>query len=110
MPYEDWVINGRLSMKPSWLALAPEWVSPRDLSTLSLEARAMNRDGSWAIDRIFKLEEIEVLADFLSERLGCEILHRHVNASVSADMPRLGKHAIECIRRMFPYETNEYNV
>lgn len=108
--FEEWIIDGELAMNRNWLALAPEWISPRNLSPLSLEARAMQRDGSWAVDRVFKLEEPDVLADFLSVRLGCEVAPRHVNASVNADMPRLGKHAMECIRKMFPYETNQYNV
>lgn len=110
MPFEEWILEGRLALNPNWLALAPQWISPRDLTPLNLESRAMRRDGSQAVDHIFKLEEPEALASFLSERLGGEVLPRHVNPSEDIAMPRLGDQALDRIRKMFPYESELYNL
>lgn len=110
MPFEEWVLKGRLQINPKWLALAPDWISPTNLTPLNLESRAMRRDGTWAVDHIFKLEEPEKFSDFLTERLGVKVSTPHLNASESSPMPQLGSEALERVRKLFPYEAREYNI
>lgn len=110
MGFERWLFEGRLGANPAWSALAPEWPSGRDLSHLSFEFCAMNRDGSLAVDEVFRIEEPQRLADWISEKVGRPVPVRHVNQSHEADLPPLGPEALARIRTMLPYESTLYGV
>lgn len=108
MDFETWVCEGRLGLNPDWLALAPAWISGKDLSPLNLESRIMDRSETILVDHVFRLEEPETLVAFFSELLGTEIPLRHANASEASDAPKVGDETMAHIRRMFPYESELY--
>lgn len=110
MPFEDWVLRGRLNTNPAWAALAPGWISGQDLSALSLEYRAMTRDGVLAVDKVFRVERLDELAEWLSGHLGNKVDSRHVNSSTAEPPPRLGAGCLERVRAMFPWESAHYGV
>jgi hypothetical protein len=110
MSFEDWILRGRLYTNPEWAALAPAWISARDLSTLSLEYRAMTRDGALAVDKVFELERLDDMAAWLAGYLGAKVRSRHVNTSTAGPPPPLGTVCLERVRAMFPYEAAHYGV
>lgn len=110
MPFETWLAEGRLRANPDWAALAPAWISSQDLSPLSFEFRATNRDGSLAVDHVFRIEEPEKLAGWIAEKTGEKVAVKHTNRSAEADMPALGTGALDRIRAMLPYESALYGV
>jgi hypothetical protein len=110
MPFEDWVLYGRVGMNNGALQLAPDWISTTDLTPLNLEAHIDTRDGRREVDLIFRLEEIQTFIDWLAERTGAAIAQRHVNHSNSSEMPVLRENATNKIRQMFPLECEMYGV
>lgn len=110
MGFERWLFEGRLSTNPAWAALAPEWISSKDLSSLSLEFRAMNRSGSLAVDAVFRIEEPEALTAWIEAKTGVRVRMRHTNRSRKAEMPPLGTEALDRIRTQLPYESALYGI
>lgn len=110
MPFEEWVMTGYLGANRKWLARAPDWISPNDLSPLSLEFRAMNRKGRLGVAQVFRIEEPEHLAAWLSARTGQEIKPQHVNRSRAGDRPPVGLEVLAKIRQMLPYESGLYGL
>lgn len=108
MAFEDWILRGKLGVKKDWLEFAPDWISREDLSPLSLEARAMNKDGSWAVDRVFQIEHPAELADWLSERFGHPVPVITTNQSYAAELPPIGEEAKAKIQLMLPEESRLY--
>ncbi len=110
MAFEPWILNGKLPANRDWFALAPEWISPDDLSPLSLEFRAQNRAGQMQVDEVFRIEEPEKLAAWLQARTGETVALKHVNRSHDAQTPVLGTEATEKLRAMLPRECALYGV
>ncbi len=110
MTFEAWLLRGRLGTNPAWAALAPAWISGQDLSSLSLEYRAMTRDGTLAVDKVFELERLDEMAAWLAGYLGAKVGSRHKNTSTAEPAPRLGAECLERVRAMFPYESAHYGV
>jgi hypothetical protein len=110
MGFEQWVLTGRLGMSADWQGLAPEWVTTKDLSPLSLEACAMRRDGSMAVDHVFRIEDPDRICAWLSQKLGQRIEVRHVNRSEQIETAPLGYEALEKVRQMMPMESGLYAV
>lgn len=108
MNFEDWIMRGRVGMNAQALALAPNWVSTSDLTPLSLEAHVDNRQGIREVDLIFRIEEIDRFAVWLSERTGIQLAPRHVNGSGSSEIPHLSESHLDRIRQQFPLETKMY--
>ena len=110
MPFERWIAEGKLRANPDWAELAPEWISSDDLSPLSLEFRAMNRDGSLAVDEVFRIEEPERLAAWLEAKTGQKVAVKHTNRSREAALPAIGAEALARIRTLLPQESALYGV
>jgi hypothetical protein len=110
MGFEHWVLKGSLGMNPNWQRLAPEWVTTKDLSPLSLEACAMYREGNMAVEHVFRIEESGRICDWLSQKLGQPISARHVNQSELIEIAPLGHEALEKIRLMMPMESELYAI
>lgn len=108
--FEEWVTLGRIGANPNWLRLAPSWICTADLSPLSLEAHAANRNGEIVVDRIFLIEEPEKIAAWLGDRLGTDVPVHHVNRSQEGACPPLGAEALDRVRRMLPAESRIYNL
>ncbi|MEO9873812.1 MAG: hypothetical protein ABJM79_13120 [Anderseniella sp.] len=110
MSFEEWVLKGRVELAPDWERLAPEYITATDLTPLSLEAFAMCKDGSWATDHVFRIEEMDKIREWLSEKLGSEVEGKHVNRSEDMETPPLGSEALSKVRTMFPHESEIYGV
>jgi len=110
MPFEDWVLTGRLRTNWDRRRLAPGFISTGNLSPLSFEAIAQNRDGTLAVDRVFKIEDMRELVEWLEDRIGAKIPERHINMSKNMPIPHLNSSALEKIRKMFPYESDLYSI
>jgi len=108
--FETWVCEGHLDANPNLLRLGPDWISPTDLSPLTLEARARRRDGSLAVDHIFPIEEMGQFTAWRSNKLGEDVSPKHVNQSNAADRPRLGEAAQTRIRQVFAEESEIYGL
>jgi hypothetical protein len=109
MGFEDWVLHGSARFNPARFAYAPNWVSTRDLSHLSLEARAFNGN-TLDVDHVFQVENLRVAEAFLSDMLGARVNVGFVNQSNGGSATFLGNAALEKIRIMFPFESDFYNV
>lgn len=107
--FERWVMTGRVGLNPLWKSLAPDHVGGNDLSSLSLDARAMNREGQ-LIANVFPVEEPARLEGWLSDRLGTEIVLPSLNASPGSAPPSLGAEAMARIRSMFRWESAHYGL
>jgi hypothetical protein len=107
--FETWVIRGRVGMNPLWKSLAPGHVSGADLSSLSLDAHAMDRDGQ-LIARVFPVEEPARLEGWLSDRLGMEVTLPNLNSSSGEPSPSIGSEAKARIREMFRWESVHYSL
>ncbi|WP_131727477.1 hypothetical protein [Thalassovita autumnalis] len=110
MSFEHWVLNGRLGLNPNWKRLGPDSILETNLSPLSLEAMAMNKDESWAVDHIFRIEEIDKASKWLSEKLGSDVQPQHVNQSDDLCLPPLGSEAMSKVRLMMPFESELYGI
>ena len=110
MPFERWIMEGRVGSNPEWLSRGPESISPQNFTPLSLEAYALNRAGERVVNKIFQLEDMAALSEWLSESIGGAVRIVHVNKSDDSSFPELGQNAIEKIRREFPYESSAYGV
>lgn len=110
MQFEQWIIGGRVGANPKWLEYGPPSISVRNLSPLSIEAHAFDRNGTNMIDHVFRVEVIHELVDWLEEKTKQTVELEHVNESAVAALPHLGSEAMERIRIMFPYEAAEYNI
>jgi hypothetical protein len=108
MGFEQWVLTGKVGMNADWLRLAPEWVTMKDLSPLSLEAHTKGRTGVMAVDHVFLIEEPEKIRDWISQKLGQEIAVKHVNQSEKIKTEPLGNEAMARIRQMMPMESEIY--
>ena len=95
-------------MNANWDRLSPEFVSPSDLSPLSLEAHAMNSDGSFAVDHIFRIEEPQRIVDWVSNKTGKPVQLPRTNASDARSNPTIGTEALNKIRIMMPLESEMY--
>jgi hypothetical protein len=95
---------------PKWLEYGPPSISTNNLSPLSIEAHAMDRNGEYMIDHVFRVEAIHQLVDWLEKKTGQTVELKHVNASPAALPPDLGTEAMDKIRSMFPTESAEYNI
>lgn len=110
LDFETWVMTGRLAMNSAWMAMAPDWVSQKDLSPLSFEARGLDRSGRNLIDHVFRLEEPEKLQAWIEEKVGAKVTIKHVNKSTQAPVTKLGTEALEKIRCMMPMESALYAI
>lgn len=110
MEFARWIAEGAVGMNPEAKALAPEWISTRDLSPLSLEAHVMSRTEGKMVDRVFRLEALDELQEWLEERLGRRLRMVHVNRSAEGQAPRLSAGNMERVRSMFPMESEMYGL
>ena len=110
MDFEAWVLTGRLKPFGKWWDLAPDWIRADDLSSLSLEFRAMNRNSELEVDHVFRLEEPEVLLSWIEGKIGRKIPMKHTNTSETAPLPDLGSETMAKIKQMFPYESDLYGI
>ena len=110
MKFEDWVCTGRLGSNPEWLQRGPGWISQKNLSPLSLEAHIEDTFGNSVVDRVFQIENISELVQWLREHLNEDLKVLHSNKSTSYKRPNLGVEATEKIRAMFPKEASLYGV
>ncbi|WP_170327109.1 hypothetical protein [Ruegeria arenilitoris] len=126
MEFEDWVQHGKLGMRDGWEELAPSWISTQNLSPLSLEAYSIDRAGVNHVDHLFRLENIDELNGWLSNRLQKprysafsrrEDLIPHVNQADAGGHPESGgkpialsDKSLHAIRLMFPTESEMYGI
>lgn len=126
MEFEDWIQHGKLGMRDGWKELAPSWISTQNLSPLSLEAFAIDRAGVNHVDHLFRLENIDELNDWLSDRLPkpwFSAFSRRGNAIPHINKADAGGHArgggkpialseksLNAIRLMFPTESEMYGI
>lgn len=105
MEFQAWVLHGRVGMHPDWAARVPAWVSDRDLSPLSLEAHAEDRDGRDWVPNVFGVTEMDRLAAWLGEKTGLAVQPVVSNASPPSPPPALSPQAMAKVVRMFPRES-----
>jgi hypothetical protein len=110
MTFEDWIMKGSLPVNAIWSKYGPDWVTGKDLSSLSLEYRAMNKDGSMAVDHVFQLEDLDSMATWLEEYLRAPITRKHVNGSTPAETPKIGHGALDWVKHLMPMEAKLYNL
>lgn len=110
IPFNEWVLNGRVGMNADALAMAPKWISTSNLSPLSLEAHSLDRDNASHVDKVFQIEDFDALRQWLCQKTGKDLPGRHVNESISAERPDLDPRAVAKIRSMFPAESKLYQV
>lgn len=110
MEFEKWVCEGRIGANPAWLSLAPIWINTEDLSILSLEFYGCDSDGSFMLDRLFRIEEGEELRAWLSEVGGMETELIHTNKSIEETLPTIGENVLDKVRRTFRLESAMYGV
>lgn len=74
MPFTEWVQAGR-----TWNIAKKSW--RKDISGFGIEAFAFDSEGKQRVDEIFPIEEIDGLAEVISEIVQEKILPKHVNKS-----------------------------
>jgi hypothetical protein len=113
MGFDDWLVNGRVGMNPAWQELAPSFVSPSDLSPLSLEAHINNKSNVNDSSCTFiKLEDLDSHIEIFSCLLGLSSSFRpvHANRSQQASLPPVSEQSLSKIREMFPLESVLYSL
>ncbi len=126
MKFEDWVQLGKLGMKEGWKEQAPNWISTKNLSPLSLEAYAFDRAGVNHVDHLFRLEYNDELNGWLSERLPkpwFSAFSRRVNVIPHINQAGAGGHtesgrkpialsekSLNAIQLLFPTESKMYGI
>lgn len=110
MPFENWLVEGKVGMHPRAKEMAPEWIRTTNLSPLSLEAHILNRDGTSSVDKVFHVERLQEIADYIAARTGRRFLVQKTNSSRSEAIPAVGTEAIARVRELFPMECATYGV
>lgn len=108
--FEEWVLRGHVGINPDWAACAPGWITPRDLSPLSLEAHIEDAEGRSHVQEIFQVEDLDRLSAWLEARVGRPMPQLHVNGSTEDPTPPLGTAALDRIRATFPTEARMYGI
>lgn len=110
LSFGQWIRFGKVGINPEWRKLCPEWISEHDLTPLSLEAHAMDREGKLVVDKVFKLEQFDEVISWLEHKLDQKLVSRHVNVSSQSDVPRISEEELVRVRKMFPFESEAYNI
>lgn len=109
--FNSWVLKGRVVLPSNWYRFLPNFIQKDDLSSLSIEARANDRNNKNLITNIFKIEDINLIDEFLTKKFNKKILTHKTNMSNQENKTlRLSKEAIEKIRFMFPSESEIYDI
>jgi SAM-dependent methyltransferase len=110
MDFDEWIFSGRLNPLRMWQDLAPDWIKNDDLSSLSLEFRAMNRQDKLEVDKVFPIEDQSSITSWFEKHLGCPVDLGHYNQSRQQNAPDLGNDALKRIQKMLPYESDLYEI
>ena len=110
LPFEKWVNEGHVGMQKNWKIRAPDWISEKNLSPLSLEAHIEDRLGQRKVKKVFKLEELDVMVEWVSKIVGTRTNYPHLNAGSALKPPKLSSDTRAYIRSMFPSESEIYSI
>ena len=105
----DWLLTGKVGMGKEWKEFAPSWISTENLSPLSLEAHAYDKNNTNMLNHTFLIEEPKTLEYFLSNKLGKEIFLPHINQSKKETTEKIPDHILDLIKVQFPAESILYN-
>lgn len=104
-----WLQNGKVGIG-LWKSSCPPMITSNDFTPLSLEAHAYDELGKNCIDKIFKIEDIEVCVAWLTELIGEAANIPKINSSDSAQLPDNDKSILQGLIKQFPEESKIYKL
>lgn len=110
MEFAHWLSEGKVGIGAYWSNFVPAFVQAGNLSPLSLEAHACDREGRMCLDGVFRIEDTERLGSFLSGTLRMEGDLPVRNKSRHASLPDITSDIVDHVLRQFPLETALYDL
>jgi len=110
MGFRNWILRGHCGVVRVSQPYTPEWVKTENLSPLNLESHIYQVPEAQL--KIFKLENSQEMVDWFNQRCGTKLEIKQTNASKKTldRMPKLTEEHLKHIRKLFPLESEIYNI